>query len=66
MYPSSISISEWEIIKYLFKPSSPRGRKPVHDKMDLLNAVLYVVKGGIPWRMMPTDFPPWKTVYNST
>lgn len=25
--------------------------------------MLYVTKGGIPWRMMPKDFPSWKTVY---
>jgi putative transposase len=29
-----------------------------------VNAILYVVKGGIQWRLMPNDFPPWQTVYD--
>jgi putative transposase len=63
MYPSSLSREQWKKIEHLFIPKSTRGRKSLHDKMDLLNAVLYVVKGGIQWRMMPTNLPPWKTVY---
>ncbi len=30
----------------------------------MVNAIFYVLKGGIPWRMMPLDFPPWDTVYD--
>jgi putative transposase len=29
-----------------------------------VDAILYVLRGGIQWRMMPKDFPPWKTVYD--
>jgi transposase len=29
----------------------------------LLNAILYVIRGGIAWRLLPLDFPPWQTVY---
>ncbi|WP_019991069.1 transposase [Rudanella lutea] len=29
----------------------------------MLNAIFYVVKGGNPWWLMPTDLPPWKSVY---
>ena len=29
----------------------------------LLNAILYVTRGGIVWRLLPLDFPPWQTVY---
>ena len=28
-----------------------------------MDAILYVTKGGIPWRLLPSDFPPWQTVY---
>jgi transposase len=31
---------------------------------DLLDAVFYVLKSGCPWRLLPRDFPPWKTVYD--
>lgn len=63
MYPSDVSRKEWKLIEHFFRPRTHRGRKPDHSKRVLLNAVLYVVKGGIQWRMMPKNFPPWKTVY---
>jgi len=31
---------------------------------EILNAIFYVVKSGCPWRLLPHDFPPWKTVYH--
>lgn len=44
------------------KPAK-RGRPPT-DRRRILDAVLYVVKCGLPWRYLPVDFPPWKTVYH--
>jgi putative transposase len=29
-----------------------------------MNAIFYVLRGGIPWRFLPKEFPPWKTVYH--
>lgn len=40
-----------------------RGRPPT-DRRRVLNAILYVLKGGIAWRLLPANFPPWKTVYH--
>ena len=42
---------------------SKRGRPPT-DRRRVLDAILYVIKCGIPWRYLPVDFPPWKTVYH--
>jgi putative transposase len=30
----------------------------------ILDAIFYILKSGCPWRMLPKDFPPWKTVYD--
>jgi putative transposase len=30
----------------------------------ILDAVFYVLKSGCPWRLLPREFPPWKTVYD--
>jgi putative transposase len=35
----------------------------VHSPREILDAVFYVLKSGCPWRMLPRDFPPWKTVF---
>ena len=63
-YPSDLTDDDWEIIKEYFKRSDPRGAASKHDKRSIVNAILYVTRGGIQWRMLPTDFPPWPTVYD--
>ncbi|MBT2369397.1 transposase [Streptomyces sp. ISL-10] len=35
----------------------------MHDLWELVNAILYVSRTGIPWEHLPRDFPPYKTVY---
>ena len=31
---------------------------------EILNAVFYVVRSGCSWRLLPHDFPPWRSVYH--
>ena len=64
MYQSDLSDEEWQLIKHHFEPKDRRGSGHKHAKKALVDAIFYVVKGGIPWRMLPKDFPPWKTVYD--
>ena len=63
-YPSDLTDKEWDGIKHFFERPDPRGSKGYHDKRIIVNAIFYVIKGGIQWRMMPNDFPPCKTVYD--
>ena len=41
-----------------------RPRVHVHPLREILNAAFYVLRGGCAWRLLPYDFPPWKTVYH--
>ncbi|WP_256961693.1 transposase [Streptomyces sp. NRRL B-24572] len=36
----------------------------MHDLREIVNAILYVNRTGIPWEYLPHDFPPFKTVYD--
>jgi putative transposase len=63
-YPSDLTDNEWESIKHFFERPDPRGNKGYHEKRIIVNAIFYVIKGGIQWRMIPNDFPPWETVYD--
>jgi putative transposase len=36
----------------------------LHSPRQILNAVFYVLKSGCQWRMLPCEFPPWKTVFH--
>ena len=58
-YPTNVSDSQWQYIsKFL---DTKRNRK--YELREIVNAVLYVVKSGCQWRMLPGDFAPWKLVY---
>lgn len=45
------------------EPKGPGGRPRTYPLREILNGMLYVLRGGIAWRMMPSDLPPWSTVY---
>ena len=58
-YPSNVSNSQWQVIsKYL---DVERSRK--YELRKIVNAILYLVKTGCQWRMLPQDFPKWAIVY---
>ncbi len=61
-YESSLTDAQWEYLKPMLPKPAKRGR-PRTDLRQVLDAIFYVVKGGIPWRYLPTDFPLWQTVY---
>ena len=63
-YPTDLTDKEWAIIEPLIPPPSPGGRPRSADMREVLNAIFYVLRGGISWRMLPHDLPPWKTVYH--
>jgi putative transposase len=63
-YPTDLSDAEWEIIAPLFTKSEKRGKKLVYDLRRVLDGCFYVLGGGISWRMMPHDLPPWRVVYD--
>ena len=66
-YPSSLNDEEWEQIKSLVPaPKSgkgKRGRPITLQRRDLVDAIFYIVRSGCAWRLLPSDFGPWQTVY---
>lgn len=61
-YPTDLKYTEWLLIMEFF-PSHRRGRPRKWEMWQILNAILYVVRTGCQWRMLPTNLPPWQTVY---
>jgi putative transposase len=61
-YPSDLTDKQWRIIRRLLPPRQRRGRRPI-DRRRVLNAILYVVRTGCQWRLLPREFPHWNTVY---
>ena len=63
-YPSSLTDPEWTLLEPLLPAAQPGGRPRRQNLRTIVDAILYVLRGGIPWRMLPRDFPKWKTVYD--
>jgi putative transposase len=64
-YLTDLSDKNWEIIKpYFPNPDANKGRKRVHPYREILNGIFYLLRSGCSWRMLPHDFPHWKTVYH--
>jgi putative transposase len=62
-YPTDVTDEQWRLIAPLLPRARPGGRPRSVDLREVLNGVLYVVRGGVPWRMLPHDLPPWGTVH---
>ena len=57
-YPTDLTDEQWQLIARLFTKSEKRGRKRTYELPRIINGCFYVLRGGIPWRMMPHDLPP--------
>jgi putative transposase len=62
-YLTYLSDINWDLIKpYFPNPDTNKGRKRVHSYREILNAIFYLLRSGCSWRMLPHEFPYWKTV----
>ena len=62
-YPSEISREEYNLIREDLEGAKKTTRPRKYDLYDVFCAVLYVIQGGIQWRMLPSDYPKWQSVY---
>lgn len=63
-YPSDLSDEEWSYLEWMIPAKSQFGRPPKYPRREILNGILYLVRGGCGWRMIPNDLPNWKTCYH--
>ena len=62
-YPSDLTDAQWEELTLLLPSAKPGGRHRSADLREVVNGILYVLRSGCPWRMLPHDLPPWGTVW---
>ena len=62
-FPSDLTDAEWAALAPLLPAASAVGRPPAWPMRDIVEAIFYVLRGGISWRMLPQCFPPRQTVY---
>lgn len=62
-YETDLSDEDWRVIEPHLSPPEPLGRARDWTWREIINGILYVLRGWIAWRLMPREFPPWQTVY---
>ncbi len=68
----NLTLEQWELLSGLIPKPKSGGRKRSVDMQAIaygraslnVNAILYILCAGCAWRMLPNDFPNWKTVYH--
>jgi putative transposase len=66
LYSTDLTDEQWALLLVALPPRKPRtkrGRPPV-DLRRICDALLYLVRAGCAWRLLPRDFGPWQTVYH--
>jgi putative transposase len=62
-YPCDVDDATWEVIAPVLARPTNQGRPRLHSDRLVYNAILYVLRGGITWRMLPKTYPAWQTAY---
>src|ERR671916_415890 len=62
-YETDLTDAEWALIEPLMPEPRQRGRPRAWPLREIVNAIFYVLRGGIAWRLIPKDLPPRTTVY---
>src|SRR5688572_15111629 len=63
-YPSDLTDAQWDKLCELLPAPKPGPQETIHDRREIIHAMLYQKRTGCQWRFLPHDFPPWSTVKN--
>ena len=63
-YQTDVNDKGWAAIEGMLPVAQGNGRPRQYGLREIVNGIFYVVRGGIAWRLMPHDLPPWSLVYN--
>jgi transposase len=61
-----VTDEEWAFVAPYLTLMTPDAPQRVHDLREVYNALRWIVRAGSPWRMLPTNSPPWEAVYQQT
>ena len=59
-YPTNLTDKQCKVTEIIL---DPQHRKRKYSLSDIMDAIMYIVKTGCQWRMLPRDFPPFNTVF---
>src|SRR3954471_13638620 len=64
LYTTDLTDTDWHILSPFIPAAKPGGRPRTQNMRVIVNAILYVLRSGCHWRLLPHEHPNWKTVYD--
>jgi transposase len=61
-YPSDLTDDEWAHVEPMFLPAKRGGNKRHVDVREEMNGIMDILRPGCPWRAIPKDLPPRRTL----
>ena len=65
-YPTDVTDEEWAFLAPYLVLMDEGAPQRVYPVREVFNALRWIVRAGAPWRLLPTNFPPWPVVYRQT
>jgi transposase len=65
-YPTDVDDDEWSFVAPYLTLMVEDAPQRKYELRELFNALRWIVRAGSPWRLLPTNFPPWEAVYQQT
>jgi len=62
-YQTDLTDAEWRVIAPHLPNPCATGRPREWPMREIVNGIFYVMRSGCPWRLVPSDLPPWGTIY---
>jgi transposase len=62
-YQTDVTDKEWRVIEPHLPAANSTGRPRAWPMREIINGIFYVMRAGCPWRLLPSDLPPWSTIY---
>ena len=62
-YQTDVTDKEWDVIEPHLPAANITGRPRAWPMREIINGIFYVMRSGCPWRLLPSDLPPWTTIY---
>ncbi len=63
LYSTDLTDAEWRRLEPLVPAPKPGGRPAKYPRREIVNAIFYLLRTGCSWRLLPHDFPPWRSVF---
>src|SRR5262245_8615578 len=63
VYTTDVTEKEWQRLAPLVPAPKPGGCPITDPRREIVNAIFYLLRTGWSWRLLPPDFPPWRSVF---